>query len=541
MSKVSVIMPVYNAENYLKEAMDSILRQTYKNFEFIIINDSSTDSTEKIIHSFADKRIKYYKNHRNLGVAKTLNKGIKLASGEYIARMDSDDISLARRIEKQVEFMNQHPEVVVLGTGIEVFGDNLSSYNRSFSTESEKIKLDLLFASAFAHPSVMIRKRIIDQESYYYNFEYEGIEDYELWWRIIKRYEIATIKDCLLKYRVHDFQVTKSYTDIYKKRLRKLKNKQLEDFGYKPCTQYFELYMSYCLNDMVINVRNVKSLLEFLLDCQRSNVNKQFYDEELLYSYFSNIAFKLISSKKIKGIDSLHMINEYQNKFFFSFQMKIKLVSKLIIRKIKTIKKLTLSNIIKLNNKNKLKNRKFTIISNNCWGGFVYQKYGLRYLTPTVGLLIFGEDYVKFCSDLRYYSNQDLRFIPFESAKYFSLVKGEKAYPVALLDDVEIHFMHYDSEKEAREKWKRRCRRIEWNRIIYKISERKGFSEDVINDFINTSIEKKLVFTSSHFEKAIYVPGLKNIDGDETAYISKYFNELEYLNNTMNEETYDEY
>ena len=115
-------MPAYNAEKYINEAIDSILAQTFTDFEFIIIDDGSTDSTCAIVESYSDSRIRFFKNEHNLGVAATLNRGLDLARGEYIARMDADDISLPTRFEKQAAYMDSHPDVVVCGTGVECFG-----------------------------------------------------------------------------------------------------------------------------------------------------------------------------------------------------------------------------------------------------------------------------------------------------------------------------------------------------------------------------------------------------------------------------------
>ena len=123
MPKVSVVMPAYNAEAYIGAAMESILSQSFGDFEFLILNDCSTDGTEAIIQSYDDPRIVYIKNEKNMGVAATLNKGLAAAQGEYIARMDADDFSLPQRFEKQVAYLDAHPEVVVLGTQVQFFSD----------------------------------------------------------------------------------------------------------------------------------------------------------------------------------------------------------------------------------------------------------------------------------------------------------------------------------------------------------------------------------------------------------------------------------
>ena len=133
----------------------------------------------------------------------------------------------------------------------------------------------------------------------------------------------------------------------------------------------------------------------------------------------------------------------------------------------------------------KLRNKDFTIISNNCWAGFIYQKYGLQYKTPTIGLFFIGNDYIKFCKKLKYYVNQDLKFISFSESKNYDLIKGDREYPIARLDDIEIYFMHYKTKKEAKEKWYRRCKRINYDSLIFKVSQREGFTQQDMEEFMD--------------------------------------------------------
>lgn len=183
-------------------------------------------------------------------------------------------------------------------------------------------------------------------------------------------------------------------------------------------------------------------------------------------------------------------------------------------------------------NRRKLKNTDFTIISNNCWGGFVYQKYGLKYQSPTIGLFFIGNDYIKFCANLKYYINQPLKFISFKSSQNYELIKkSEIEYPVAKLDDIEIYFMHYDSEEEALEKWERRVKRINLDRILFKLSQRKQeFEKRDIEEFMKLPLKNKVCFTYDEFPETILIPELEKCIGDEVTLISKYFDELDVLN-----------
>lgn len=210
---VSVVMPAYNAAKYLREAIDSILAQTYTDFEFIIINDGSTDDTRAIIQSYDDPRIVYLENETNSGICVTLNKGLDAARGRYIARMDADDISLPERLAIQVQYMDAHPDIAVCGTDIQVFGEGLKDYVFQQIHSPEDCVAGLLFNPCLAHPSVIIRRSILEANHLRYNDEFRGLEDFELWWNISKFSKLNNIAIPLLKYRHHKGQETQKRTD----------------------------------------------------------------------------------------------------------------------------------------------------------------------------------------------------------------------------------------------------------------------------------------------------------------------------------------
>lgn len=222
MPKISVLMPAYNAEKYIKEAIDSILAQTFSDFELIIIDDGSTDRTAEIVNDYSDSRIRFCPNEKNMGVAATLNRGLALASGEYIARMDADDISKEERFSKQVGYLDAHADIAVCGTSIELFCDGTVIGTRFPSTELEKLKEDLFFSCGIAHPSVMMRKAAI-LELGGYDPAFNGMEDYELWCRVAEKNKIAVLPEILFRYRIHRGQVTQNPSPKYKEQMRELK------------------------------------------------------------------------------------------------------------------------------------------------------------------------------------------------------------------------------------------------------------------------------------------------------------------------------
>ena len=198
---VSVVLSVYNAEQYLAESIDSILNQSYQNFEFIIIDDGSTDGSLEIIQSYDDKRIVLI-SRENRGLIASLNEGILKAKGKYIARMDADDISLPTRFEKQVAFLEGHLEVGLCGTAVIGFSKEQDGTIWRLAQQSKTIKTQMLFSSAVAHPTVMIRHEIILKHQLFYDDNFKYAEDFELWTRFANVTELTNLKIPLLKYRV---------------------------------------------------------------------------------------------------------------------------------------------------------------------------------------------------------------------------------------------------------------------------------------------------------------------------------------------------
>lgn len=173
--------------------------------------------------------------------------------------------------------------------------------------------------------------------------------------------------------------------------------------------------------------------------------------------------------------------------------------------------------------KNKLVNTDFTIISNNCWGGIVYESYNIPKLSPTVGLYIMPSDYIKFIKSLEIYLSYELEFISINESKWKNYVEKNDSkvgkYPIGKLDDIEIFFLHYNSEKEALEKWNRRCKRINWDRLIYKFNDQNGCTKKEYEDFKNLDLDNKIFFTSKTWENM----------GNNDIYIKQFRNKKEIL------------
>jgi hypothetical protein len=198
--KVSVLLTAYNAETYLRPAIDSILGQTLADFELIIINDGSKDGTDAIVRSYTDPRIVYHPQE-NHGLARSLNIGLKLARGEYIARMDADDISTPDRLELQAHYLDQQADVAVVGGSYEVFDDERGVLETFVALPEERdIKNEFYIRNPYGHGSVMFRKAMAVAEGGY--DEVFPIEDYEIWWRLSQKYAVGNVPKVIYKWRL---------------------------------------------------------------------------------------------------------------------------------------------------------------------------------------------------------------------------------------------------------------------------------------------------------------------------------------------------
>lgn len=201
---VSVVMPAYKAEKYIAAAIESILDQTFRDFELIIVDDGSTDGTLQIINMYskADERIVVLKNERNLRVNRTTNKGIEAARGKYVAIMNADDISLPERLGKQVKFMEKHPEVGIVGGTMLIINEvGKVTGERHYYTQDKEIRKHIFRFSPFCHPTVMIRRAVLEKSGLYDPY-YESAGDYEIYFRIGLHAKFANLEDKLIKYRV---------------------------------------------------------------------------------------------------------------------------------------------------------------------------------------------------------------------------------------------------------------------------------------------------------------------------------------------------
>ncbi len=281
---ISVILPVYNANGYLPLAIESILAQTYKNFELIAIDDGSTDNSLDILKKYAkkDSRIKVLHNKRNLNIANSLNIGIKHAKGQFIARMDADDISLPHRFQKQIHFLLKHPEIVILGGQVRTIDVNGKALGRKlFPVLDNEIRESLYTSNPIQHPTAIINKFLLPKNFSWYNPSLPPAEDYDLFFRLGQYGKYHNLNKFVLKYRqylgsntfknpIKTFNVTQ--------KVRKL---AVNKYGYVPSKKskiinFIQITLVTLIPDsfiypLYVLVRGIRSPLQLLADYLAQN------------------------------------------------------------------------------------------------------------------------------------------------------------------------------------------------------------------------------------------------------------------------------
>jgi glycosyltransferase involved in cell wall biosynthesis len=278
---ISVIMPVYNCEKYVAEAVQSILNQTFTDFEFIIIDDGSTDKTVQNIQNFKDKRIKLLKNDANQGLVFSLNRGLNEAKFPYIARMDGDDISLNNRLLKQFEFMESNHEVMVCGTSYRTFGAESVDY--IFKSKAVMSVIDV----PITHPTAMIRRQFIQDNNIKYNpLAENGVEDLRFWFEIYKasmfdENVFFNIEEILFEYRVHPNQISSRSNLRHKISGSKIRRMNLEEF-------FSQNKISFKFQNVnTIEVTDINSFLTAYNKLEPKLKNKEFKEQILFYLYLA--------------------------------------------------------------------------------------------------------------------------------------------------------------------------------------------------------------------------------------------------------------
>lgn len=301
---VSVLMSVHNEKfDYLKSAIESICAQTYPSIEFIIIDDASEKECSLYLKKLCSQysNIELIRNESNLGLTKTLNKGLSIARGTYIARMDADDYSCPDRIEKQVAFLQRHDNIDILGTGVVSFGKECVFMSPMNGLSYKKVAMDLFFTSTLCHPSVMIRRSFLQRTGLLYDELVKKGQDYDLWERASVLGHLAVMPNVLLYYRLHDNQITSKNTKEQQSTAEMVMKRRLNRIGINPTEKEFRCHLAlkgYNNKDVPIT--------EIELWCNKmllANEQAQFVDERIFkWNIQSRLTLCYLKQRNIKSL-----------------------------------------------------------------------------------------------------------------------------------------------------------------------------------------------------------------------------------------------
>lgn len=303
---VSVIMTNYNTpESFLREAIDSILNQTYDDFEFIIVDDASTDDSLSVIEFYTDDRIKILRNEQNIGLTKSLNRALSVCKGEFVARMDSDDISEPQRIEKQVQFLRSNPDVIVCGTWAKFIGDwqqaHTNEYIRRTIPERDTFRVYQLFSNNpnIVHPTAMFNRSLMLKYSIHYNEEYIYAQDYRMWISCSRYGECSIVPEVLLRYRVHDRAISSSKKEIQEDCCNRIIQEQLNEL-HLTLTDETKLYHIRLLSSVrkPYDIRIKKWMKEIIAANKRYKIYNRRVLKRLLWNKWAEICYFGLASKK---------------------------------------------------------------------------------------------------------------------------------------------------------------------------------------------------------------------------------------------------
>lgn len=326
--KVSVFMPVYNAGIYLKEAIESILNQTYTDFEFVIINDGSTDSSAEVIQGFDDSRIKLFNNNKNLGLIATLNIGLELCKGEYIIRMDSDDISLPNRIAHQIRFLEENPQIGLIGSWFEDFGDHIENKIVRYSQKDSEIRIRHLYQTHISHPTAVFRTSIIRENQIRFDPDFVYGEDYNFWVEMSAFCKMSNYPEVLVRKRDHPKNITNSFSAVMHDTCTKVKLKQFKLMGVLLDQKQADLYTRFADPEWGFNLQEMNQLLDLLVKIEGANRISNFIEVEAYSAYLSSKWYHLCSQNKNLGNSGW----TWYNRIKFLKQFKPSLISEIRIK-----------------------------------------------------------------------------------------------------------------------------------------------------------------------------------------------------------------
>lgn len=295
MVAVSVIMSTLNTpEAYLRASIESVLNQTFSDFEFIIVDDGSTANDCEIIESYDDPRILLLRNGTNRGLPYSLNRGIEAATGKYLMRMDSDDISLPFRMYEQYEYMESHPDIDILGIMAWKFGSKSGIMGAGII--AQEMNIMMFFKNRLIHPGVMIRKAFLVEHNLRYNEDFKRSQDYELWSRAMKYGKIALLPKVAIKYRVHEKQASAANADDQKRMCYAICCNMLSELAIDLTQEQYEMHYALMNGKPVDDVNGLIKWAKTLITANKTTnrFNGRRFETETNYRLITNIGYHLL-------------------------------------------------------------------------------------------------------------------------------------------------------------------------------------------------------------------------------------------------------
>jgi glycosyltransferase involved in cell wall biosynthesis len=275
--RVTVLMPAYNAAPFVAEAANSILSGSFRDLELLAINDGSTDGTDSILKSLNDERVRLVNNPRNMGLISTLNHGLDIARGEFVARMDADDVSMPDRLARQVAFMDANPQVGVSGTGTITFG-NGKEFSHPWPTKPDDIRMSLFAYNPLPHPAVIMRMSLLNKHGLRFSADAVHAEDLDLWIRCAENFPMANIPGVGLRYRVHADQVTNKHAAAQALTVATLRRKQLMRLVPAASEEQVELHLALMDVTRSVSHEELKAALPWFGELEAANSRVKHYN-----------------------------------------------------------------------------------------------------------------------------------------------------------------------------------------------------------------------------------------------------------------------
>lgn len=273
---VTVLMAVYNGLPFLKESLESVFKQTFPNFELLVIDDASTDGSSELLSDLSDPRLRVLTNKNNVGLAASLNRGLSEATGYYIARMDADDVCLPNRLKEQVAFLELHPEISLCGTWMSPLENPNIIWKKP--TKHDHIKARLLYENCINHPSVMFRHSLFE-DKVRYDTSMQKAQDYDLWERLIWDFnaQLAIIPSALVRYRVHPASTGQSSPDKQQEYADQVRMRQLHRLGIKPTPSELLLHRAIARGECTLKEKGILTILLWIVRLFKANVKTKKY------------------------------------------------------------------------------------------------------------------------------------------------------------------------------------------------------------------------------------------------------------------------